>query len=121
MIGSGIFKVDVEEKEVGFHFGTLAGCYTEEKAGVSIFEIFDHIKQGKHSTRYLLYYFWGAAMAYNEINNIEEKPTPAEVSKWIDGMGLKKTMEIYVKSVQSPASKNGKAPVTGQVNPKEAV
>jgi hypothetical protein len=115
MIGKGVFTAVIEGKEVGFHFGTLAGCYTEEKSGVSIFHIFDAINAGKHSSRHLLNYFWGAAMAYNELNGIEEKPTPAEVSLWIDSMGLSRVMEIYVESVRGPKSKNGKAPATGQV------
>lgn len=110
MIGQGIFKVDIEGKEVCFQFGTLAGMYTEEKAGISIFELFTHIKENKNSLRVILYYFWGAAVAYNEIHKIEGMPTVAEVSEWIDFMGVNKTFEIYKESVKAPTSKNGKAP-----------
>ena|SRR5688572_1793076 len=106
MIGKGVFKADVGGKEVFFHFGTLSSVYTEEKSGLPIGEVFKNIGSIKN----ILYYFWGAAVAYNEINNIKEEITVAQVSEWIDAMGIEKTYDIYVKSIQSPASKNGKAP-----------
>jgi hypothetical protein len=114
MIGSGTFKVDLEGRQVGFQFGTLAGAYTEEKSGISIFEIFNTINgKGKNSTRHLLNYFWGAAMAYREINGIEGEVTTAEVSQWMDEMGITKTFQIYIDSVKMPVIKNGKAPKAG--------
>ena len=114
MIGRGVFKVTLQEDEAAFHFGTLAGCYTEEKAGISIFEIFDAINnKQKYSTKYLLYYFWGAAMAYREINEIEGKITLGKVSQWIDEMGITQTFQIYIDSVKMPAIKNGLAPKMG--------
>lgn len=115
MIGRGIFKVQLEDKEVGFQFGTLASAYTEEKSGISIFELFDSINtKGKYSTKNVLHYFWGAAMAYREINGIPGELTTAEVSQWIDEMGLTKTFKIYIDSVKMPIIKNGKAPKMGQ-------
>jgi len=114
MIGSGIFKVQLENREVRFQFGTLAGVYTEEKSGISIFELFNLINgKSAGSTRHMLNYFWGAAMAYNEINGIDEKITPADVSQWIDEMGITKTFQIYIDSVKMPVIKNGKAPKVG--------
>lgn len=107
MIGrGGIFKEKVGDKEVCFHFGTLSSVHTEEKMGQSIGEIFKNIGSAKN----LLYYFWGGATAYNEINGIEEELTVAQVSVWMDAIGVTRLYEIYKDSIQSPVSKNGKAP-----------
>jgi hypothetical protein len=109
MIGSGVFKVTIDEEEVGFHFGMLASAYTEQKAGMPIFKVFQHIATG-HGSMQILQYFYGGAMAYKEFNETDTNVTIASVSYWIERMGLEKTMEIYSASVQSPISKNGKAP-----------
>lgn len=114
MIGRGIFKVQLEQQEIGFQFGTLASAYTEEKTGISIFELFDAINtKGKYSTKYMLSYFWGGAMAYREINGIDGELKLSDVSQWIDEMGITKTFQIYIDSVKMPVIKNGMAPKKG--------
>lgn len=108
MIGSGVFKVTIDEEEIGFHFGMLASAYTEQKSGMPIFKVFQEIASG-HGSMQILQYFYGGAMAYKEFNQTETVVTIATVSYWIEKMGLNKTMEIYAQSLSSPPSKNGKA------------
>lgn len=113
MIGTGVFKEKIGDKEVCFHFGTLAGVYTEEETGISIFEIAQEMQKKKTASKLLLAYFYGAAKAYNEIHGIEEPVTKAQVSVWLDELGITRVFSIYTASFQQP--KNGKAPKeTGQ-------
>jgi hypothetical protein len=107
MIGrGGVFKETVDGKDVYFHFGVLSAVHTEEKTGLVISDVFKKIT----SAKILLAYFWGGAVAYNEINGIKEEVTVANVSVWMDSIGALRLYEIYSQSIQSPASKNGKAP-----------
>jgi len=108
-IGSGEFKVKIGEKEVGFRFGMLASSYTEQKAQKPIFKVFQEIATGRGSLA-VLQYFYGGAVAYNEFNDIEEKVTLAQVSEWIEEMGLEEAMRIYSESIKTHLPKNGKAP-----------
>lgn len=114
MIGKGIYEVDVDGKTIGFEFGMLASSYTEEISGLSIFEVFKKIGTGR-SQMSILHYFYGAARAYNEFRELAGTVTIQKVSKAIEEIGLAKSTEIYVKSIESYIPKNGQAPkVTGQ-------
>lgn len=114
MIGSGVFEVEIENEKIGFQFGMLASAYTEQIAGMDIFQVFKEIATG-HGTLQILQYFYGGAVAYNGFHGIDKKVTIADVSTWIEKMGLEKSMEIYAKSIGAHQPKNGLAPKeTGQ-------
>lgn len=132
MIGTGVFEVEIEGKTIGFQFGMLASGYTEEVAGVSIFEVFKKIGSGSAELP-LIHYFYGGARAYNEFRNVTDeevyenakgekrtryvprKVTVPAVSMYLEEMGLTKSVEIYLKSIEAYVPKNGIAPeVTGQ-------
>ena len=110
MIGSGVFEFEIDGKTVGFEFGMLAAAYTEEKAGINILELFKQLGSGSGTTKYILTYFYGGAVAYAEFRELPDKITVAKVSKWLDHIGLEEAMKIYLKSIEAYLPKNGKAP-----------
>ena len=113
MIGKGIFEIEVGEETIGFEFGMYASMETEEIADMTIFEVFKKIANGRQKP--LLQYFYGGIVAYNHFRNIDKKITLGDVSRIIEKLGLEKSMDIYLKSIESYIPKNGQAPkVTGQ-------
>lgn len=108
MIGGGVYEVEIDGEKFGFEFGMLASSYTEEVAGLSIFEVFQKIGTGR-STKSLLHYFYGGAKAYNEFRDIDDKVSVATVSKLVERIGLEKASDIYLKSIATYLPKNGKA------------
>lgn len=109
MIGSGVFEFEIDGRKIGFEFGMLASAYTEEVSKLSIYEVFKKMASGKSQIS-ILHYFYGGAVAYNEFRNIDENVTVAKVSKYIEAIGLRAAMDVYVKSIESYLPKNGKAP-----------
>lgn len=61
MIGTGIFETEIEGEKIGFHFGTLAAFYTEEKSGKGFGKVINDIAKGQ-TTMNILFYFYGASM-----------------------------------------------------------
>lgn len=132
MIGSGVFEIEIAGKTVGFQFGMLASGYTEEAAGISIFEVFQKIGSGTAELP-LIHYFYGGARAYNEFRNVTDEETYKDaagnerkryvprkvtvplVSTYLEELGVEKAVEIYLKSIDAYVPKNGIAPeMTGQ-------
>lgn len=113
MIGSGLFEVEIEGEKIGFEFGMLASMHTEEVADMTIFDVFKKIASGRQKP--LVQYFLGGLNAYNEFRGIEKRYSVMETTKIIEKLGLEKSMEIYLKSIEAYVPKNGQAPkVTGQ-------
>lgn len=112
MTGSGVFEVEYEGEKFGFHFGTLSGYYTEEKAGKGIQIVLKEMARTPLISAVL--YLYGGAKAYCELKGVEKNITIPLVSLWIDRIGPEKAAEIIHESLKGPTLKNGVASETGQ-------
>ncbi len=113
MIGKGVFEVEADGEKIGFEFGMWASSCTEEVSGLTIFEIFKKIGEGRQ--RPMIQYFYGGMMAYNEFRGIQKEIKLPDVAKMLEKIGAEKAVQIYLDSIKSYTTKNGKAPKeTGQ-------
>lgn len=112
MIGNVVFEVEIEGKKIGFEICMLSLCYTEELTGKPI-----SVTWAEHSNimaRPYVFYFLGAAKAYNKFRNIKDEVTFEDVCRcWDKHRDL--LLEQYAKSTSGP--KNDSAPSQEMTGP----
>jgi len=112
MIGKGEFEIEVKGDKVGFKFGMYASAVTERESGLTISQFFAKF-QGDVSIEMLLYYFYGAHVAYCKSKGLQPQNI-VEFGDTLEEIGLEKLLSLYTQSL-GVYSKNGQAPKeTGQ-------
>lgn len=120
-MSSKIFEFEIEGKKVGLRFGMLTnGKACRIDGNISLSELFKRLgitgeQQPDFAT--ITNWFYSAALVYNESNKIPIDFTAADVSDWLDHIGLEKLMDLIKNSFETPKtdeSKNPAAPETGQ-------
>ncbi len=102
-------NVDGVDVVYGFKFGTMASSITEDALGFGVTELFSRIANKKDLTKCLLYFFYGAAVAYARVKTLAP-PTVDEVSDMIDQIGFDECLKIYNNAIQLPTPKNAEPP-----------
>ena len=118
----GIIEFKVGDVDRGFKFGTYAFAIASKEEGCSLSELFKRIgipyevtledkttetRRDEVNIMTLLNVFYGAAVQYAE-QQTKTKPnfTVADVSDWIDELGLAKTQEILMEGLGQYQPKN---------------
>jgi hypothetical protein len=104
----GIFELEINGKKRGFKFGTWAIAIACEMHGKPQSELYKDLGWGSNQEvdlKALMHMFYGAAVHYCDSKQIKVDFTPADVSDWLDEVGLEKTMEMFVAGFQSHESK----------------
>ena len=112
MIGKGEFEFDVKGEKIGFKFGMYASSVTERESGLTISQFFAKF-QGDVSIEMLLYYFYGAHVAFCKYKGLEPQNIVV-FGDTLEDIGLDKLISLYTQSL-GVYTKNGQAPKeTGQ-------
>jgi hypothetical protein len=89
-----------------------AAAVTEKESGMSISQLFKRFP-GDVSVEMLLYYFYGAHVAYCKANNLQPDNI-VTFGDYLEEIGIEKLLTVYTQSLDV-YSKNGQAPKeTGQ-------
>jgi hypothetical protein len=115
----GVFIFKIQDRQVGFKFGTYAISVACDKEKCNISELFSRVgfnDKGEVNLKSLLNLWYGAAVHYSESNNIDLDFSPANVSDWLDEIGLEKVKTTYIEGLRQFVPKNSQAPEkTGQM------
>jgi hypothetical protein len=109
----GVFTFKLQDREVGFKFGTYAISVACDKESCNIGDLFERIgfnKDGNVNLRALLHVWYGAAVHYCHHINKEVDFNTANVSDWLDEIGLDKVRATYVDGLKQFVPKNYTAP-----------
>lgn len=110
----GTFEIEVDGVKRGFKFGTYAIAVACEKDGSDdINELFTRcgfIGDGNRSLKSLLNFFYGAAVNYAEHNGYEVDFNVANVSDWIDEIGMDKMNDLAAGGITAHEAKNSQPP-----------
>lgn len=103
MIGNVEFEIDGKKR--GFRFGTYAIKTITKTTGIKdIHEIFKRIE--KEDIEILLAFFYACAVHYSHHKQEKEDYNEANVSDWIDELGLEKIKEFTLQLLESYQAKN---------------
>lgn len=114
----GNVEFEIEGKKRGFRLGTYAISVAQNKYGASsIEELFRKMgigsANGVGDTHAVLCLFYGAAVHYYEhkFGDHEKDFVIADVSDWMDEIGIERTTEIFSELLRVYQSKNYRPPV----------
>jgi hypothetical protein len=108
----GQFQFEVSGVKRGFKFGTLSNALFCQTEGIKPKDIQDRILNDDAFID--IDYSYYAALAYCQINKIEVDFSKADVSCWIDEIGVTRLGEMLQEAFKSYLPKNVNPPTTGE-------
>jgi len=115
-------NVTIDGIERGFFFGTHTFRIIREVSGVdSIEDVFKKLVNEKkeyslvEQITFISTFLYSCARHYNESNSIAVDFNEANVSDWMDELGLTESMKLVTELVKVYKTKNLKAPAMGHL------
>lgn len=108
----GEFKFKIGDRERGFKFGTLSNALFCQAEGIKPIDIQNRILNDDAFID--IDYAYYAALAYCQVHRIEVDFTKADVSCWIDEMGVERLGEMLREAFKSYLPKNVSPPKEGE-------
>lgn len=108
----GNYEFNIDDKKVGFRFGTYSLSISMKKNQCSsLGEFFEKVLS--QDLQALLDLFYGAAVHYASHKKIVVDFNDSDVSDWIDEIGFDKSTEMMMDMIKQYNPKNSQPPATG--------
>lgn len=114
----GVHEFTVQGKSVGFKFGQYAVAIACHECKCSASELFKRMGfnggNNESDLLVLLNFFYAAAVNYCESKRMVVDFNAADVSDWIEEIGLDDCKSMLISSLTPISAKNSQAPETGR-------
>jgi hypothetical protein len=114
-VENGVIEIKVDDKTIGFKFGTYTFKIIRELTGIeTIEEVFKKLTVSNNA-EFIVSFVQACAIHYAKEKKQEHDFSELEVAGWIDEMGLVASRLMITELIKAYTAKNLPAPVTGQL------